>query len=102
MKAYSPSIYTMCCIYKYTSIKIKPELKENILKCGHGINYKYEEMLAHSFDKFYVVMKFILSTMDDLNFSALNFNKDCKYLRDTSKNLTEEAKQHISSLIIYC
>ena len=44
-----------CCICRYTSIEIKPEPKKNILKFGYGIDYKYEGMLAHSFDRFYVV-----------------------------------------------
>ena len=101
MKAYSLFAYTVCCICRYTSIKIKPELKKNILKFGYGVNYKYEAMLAHSFDRFYVVTRFILPTTDDLKFSALNFDKDCKYLRDTSKILTEEAKQNVSSIITY-
>ena len=46
-------------IYKYTSIKIKAELQKNILKFGYGINYKYEGMVAHLFDRFYVITKFI-------------------------------------------
>ena len=37
-----------------------PELKKNILKFGYGINYKYEGMLSHSFDRFYLVTKFEL------------------------------------------
>ena len=102
MKACSPFVCTICCIYRYTSIKIKPELKKNILKFGYGINYKYEGMLTHSFDRFYVVTKFILPTTDDLQFSALNFDKDCKYLRDRSKNQAAEAKQHVGSLITHC
>ena len=36
-------------------IKIKLELQRNILKFGYGINYKYEGMLVHSFDRFYIV-----------------------------------------------
>ena len=38
-----------------TSIEIRLELQRNILNFGYGINYKYEEMLAHSFGRFYVV-----------------------------------------------
>ena len=38
--------------YMGTSIKIGPELQRNILNFGYGINYKYEGMLVHSFDKF--------------------------------------------------
>ena len=66
MKAYSLFIFiNFYCIYRYTSIEIKPELKKNILKFSYGINYKYEGMLAHSFDRFYVVTKFILPSFKD-------------------------------------
>ena len=37
-------------------------------------------MLAHSFDRFYVVTKFILPTIDDLKLLPINFDKECKYL----------------------
>ena len=39
------------------SIKFSAELQKNILNFGYGINYKYEGMLAHSFDRFYIVAK---------------------------------------------
>ena len=61
-------IFIICCIYRYISIEIKPELKKNILKFGYWINYEYEEMLTHSFNRFYVVTKFILPTASDVNF----------------------------------
>ena len=35
-------------------------------------------MVAHSFDRFYAVTKFILPTTEDLKFSTLNFDKDCE------------------------
>ena len=70
MKAYSLSVVLnfICCICRYASVEIKSGLKKNILKFGYGINYKYEGMLAHSFNRFYVVTKFILPTFRDLNF----------------------------------
>ena len=55
-------------------------LKRNILKFGYGLNYKYEGMLAHSFDRFYVVTKCILPSITDLNFSKLNYDNTCAYL----------------------
>ena len=67
MKAYSFFVYIIFCIYRYTSIKIKPELKKNILKFGYWINYKYEGMLANSFDRLYVITKFILPSTSDIN-----------------------------------
>ena len=53
MKAYLLFVIIFtCCICRYTSVEIKPEYKKNILKFDYAINYKYEGMLAHSFDRF--------------------------------------------------
>ena len=49
-----------------------PELKRNILNIEYRINFKYEGMLSHSFDRFYIVTTFILPTMEDLKFLQLN------------------------------
>ena len=62
------------------SIKIKPELQRNILKFGYGINYKYEGMLAHSFDRFYIVTKFILPSIEDIKFSKLKYDNTCMHI----------------------
>ena len=61
----------LCQLYLSTSTKIKPKLKKNILNFGYDINYKYEGMPAHSFDRFYVVTKFMLPSIGDLKFSNL-------------------------------
>ena len=69
-------IYTLFCIvfqfYIGTLIEVKPELQRNVLKFGYGINYKYEGMLAHSFETFYMVTKFMLPMIGDLKFSKLD------------------------------
>ena len=56
------------------SIEIRPKLQRNFLNFGYGINYKHEGMLTHSFDRFYVVTKFMLPTIGDLKFSKLDFD----------------------------
>ena len=66
MKAYSLIIIFTCCICKYTSVDIMPELKGSILNFGYEINFKYDVMLSQSFDRYYVVTKFILLTIHDL------------------------------------
>ena len=58
-------------------MEIKLELKKNILKFGYGIHYKYEGMLSHSFDRFYVITKFILPTLDDLKLLPIRYDKEC-------------------------
>ena len=37
-------------VYDNSAIDIMPELKQNILNFGYGVNFKYEGMLSHSFD----------------------------------------------------
>ena len=72
-------------------VKIKPELK-NILKFGYGINYKYEGMIVTSYDRFYVVTKFILLTLDNLKLSLIKYDKDCRYIQDLDDQDNEQIK----------
>ena len=72
----------LCLCSRYSLVEIKPELQRNILNFGYGINYKYEGMLAHSFDRFYVITKFILPTLDDLKLHTIRYDKECQYLRN--------------------
>ena len=85
----------------YTSIEIKPELQKNILKFSYRINYRYEGMLTYSFDRFYVVTKFILPTMGDVKLSPIKYDKECKYLSDLDDNDNEQIKSNIKDLITY-
>ena len=70
------------------SIKFNPELQKNILKFGYGIDYKYEGMLAHLFDRFYIITKFMLPSMGDIKFFAY-MNKKYAPNMDSSKYLAE-------------
>ena len=76
-------VYILFCIilkfYVGTSVEIRPKLQRNILNFGYGINYKYEGMLSHSFDRFYVVTKFMLPMIGDLKLSKLTFDYTCAY-----------------------
>ena len=58
-------------------------------------------MLAHSFDRFYMVTKFILHSIGDLNFSTLNYDNTCVYL--DNKNMHDTgSKKHMLDLITFC
>ena len=46
-------------------------------------------MPAHSFDRFYVVTKFMLPSLGDLNFSEVNYDNTCAYLDNRSAQNTE-------------
>ena len=58
MKFYTFVLMIITVALVSRGIKFNPELQKNILKFGYGINYKYEAMLAHSFDRFYIVTNF--------------------------------------------
>ena len=93
--------YVLCQFYLSTSIKIKPKLKKNVLNFGYGINYKYEGMLAHSFDRFYVVTKFLFPTIGDLKFSKLNHDDNCTYIEYKNAQNTETGK-YMLDLKTFC
>ena len=50
-------ILIVLCMCGTSAVSIMLELKHNILRFGYGVNFRYEGMLSHSFDRFYVVMK---------------------------------------------
>ena len=83
------------------SIKFNLELQKNILKFGCGINYKYEGMLAHSFDRFYIVTKFLLPSIGNIKFSNLNFDHSCAYMNKKYAPNTDSSK-YLAELKIYC
>ena len=104
MKFYLHFILTilLCLSSRYSSVEIKLELQKNSLKLGYGINYKYEGMLAHSFDRFYVIPKFILPTLDDLKLSPIRYDRDCKYIHNLDDQNNEQIRQNIKDLLLYC
>ena len=58
-------------------------------------------MLAHSFDRFYVVTKFILPPIGDLNFSKLNYDNTCACV-DNKNSCDAETKKHVLDLFTFC
>ena len=83
------------------NIKFNPELQRNILKFGYGTNYKYEGMLAHSFDRFYIVTKFMLPSVKDIKFSNLNFDQSSAYMnKNYAPNM--DSSKYLSELQTYC
>ena len=82
-------------------INIRPELQRIILNFGYGTNYKYEGMLGHSFDRFYVVTKFMLPMIGDIKFSKLNYINTCVYMKKEYTPNTDSRK-YLTELRTYC
>ena len=82
-------------------IEIRPELHRNTLNFGYGISYKYEGMLAHSFDRFYAITKFMLPSIGDIKFSKLNYDNTCTYMKKEYVPNTDSRK-FLTELRTYC
>ena len=83
-------------VYDISAIDIMPELKQIILNIGYGVIFKYEGMLSHSFDQFYIVTRFELPKTKDLRLVTFKFDFECSCANLTSTN-TNYAK-----LLKYC
>ena len=64
------------------------------------INFKCEGMLAHSFDRFSIVTKFILPTINDLNFVPIDYDEKCNYLNTELSN-NQYWKEYITKLKLF-
>ena len=58
-------------------------------------------MLVHSFDRFYVVTKFMLQMIGDRKFSKLNFDHTCAYMKKEYAPNTDSRK-YLTELRTYC
>ena len=59
-------------------------------------------MLAHSFNRFHVVTKFILLLASAINFSKFNFEDNCEYWRKRGKGHNHRIEKWMLDLIDYC
>ena len=68
-----------------SAISIMPELKQNVLRFGYRVNFRYEGMLAHSFDRFYVVTKVEIPKVLDLNLTMFQFDYNCSHVANIER-----------------
>ena len=58
-------------------------------------------MLAHSFDRFYIVTKFMLPSIGYKKFSKLNFDHTCTYMnKEYVPNM--DSRKYLTELKTYC
>ena len=101
MKFYTFMLVKIIVVTLSRGIKFSLEFQKNILKFGYGINCEYEGMLAHSFDRFYIVTKFMLPSMGDIKFSKLNFDHTCTYMiKEYAPNT--DSRKYLTELKTYC
>ena len=92
------SLFISICKYRCSAVDIMPKLKRNVLNFGYGVNFKYEGILLHSFDRFYVATKFELPRVEDLKLTTVQFDSKCSYL--TARNCAQSS--FFPKLLVYC
>ena len=77
-----------------------PDLKRNVLNFGYRANFKYGGMLAHSFDRFYVVTKFEMPKREDLKLVTFTFDLRCGHLVK-DKTFMQKYLKHCQRIVPY-
>ena len=69
-----------------------PKLNRNVLNFGYIANFKYEGMLTHSFDRFYIVAKYEIPKVEHLQFTTFTFDLMCNNLNISKSPLLRYVK----------
>ena len=86
---------------KVLTIEVMPKLKKNVLNFRYGANFKYEEMLTHSFDRFYVVAKYEIPKVEHLQFTTFSFDLMCNHLKISRKSYLLRYIRHCRRITPY-
>ena len=91
------------CVYSTSAVSIMLELKCNVLRFGYGVNFRYEGMLSHSFDRFYVVTKIEIHKVLDLNLIMFQFDYNCSHVVNIEKDARFKIPSTIKEMFdLYC
>ena len=90
-------------VYGTSAVSIMPELKQDVLRFGYGVNLRYEGMLAHSFDRFYVVTRREIPKVSDLNLTVFQFDDNCSHVTNIDKGIKFKSPDMIQNMFKqYC
>ena len=73
-------------MYSTSAVSMMPEMKCNVLRFGYGVNFRYEGMLSHSFDRFYVVTKKEIPRVASLHLTMFQFDSNCSHVLNIQKD----------------
>ena len=91
---------SLISIHVILATNTMPELKKYVLNFRDGTNFKYEGMLAHSFDRFYVVTKFEMPKIEDLKSITFTFDFACRHLM-SDKTFMQKYLKHCQRIVPY-
>ena len=94
-------VAVLISLHEVLAIDAMPELKKNVLNLTYGTNFKYEEMLTHSLDRFYVVAKYEIPKIENLKFTPFSFDLTCNLLNISKKSYLLRYIRHCSRIAPY-
>ena len=80
-------VVSLISMHEVLAANVMPELKKNVLNFRYGANFKYEGMLTHSFDRFYVVAKCKIPKIEYLKCTTSSFDLPCNHLNNIQRDL---------------
>ena len=90
-------------VYSTSAVSIMPELKQNVLRFGYRGNFRYEGMLAHLCDRFYVVTRREIPKVLDLNLTVFQFDYNCSHVIHIEKDTKFKIPSTIKDMFkVYC
>ena len=90
-------------MYSTSAVGIMPALKHNALRFGYGMNFRYEGMLLHSFDRFYMVIKIEIPKVSDLNLTLFQFDYNSSHVVNIEKGTRFKIPSTIKEMYdVYC
>ena len=86
-----------------SAVSIMPELKQHVSRFGYRVNFRYEGILAHLFDRFYVVTTIEIPKVSDLNFTVFQFDYNCSHVAHIEKDTKFKIPGTIKDMFnVYC
>ena len=86
-----------------SAVSIMPELKQNVFRFGYRVNFRYDGILAHSFDRFYVVTRIERPKVSDLNLTVFQFDYNCSHVTHIEKDTKFKIQSTIKDMFkVYC
>ena len=94
-------VVVLISLHEVLTVDVMPKLKKNVLNFRYGVNFKYERMLSHSFERFYVVAKYEIHKVEHLQFTTFSFDLTCNHLNISRKSYLLRYIRHCRRIAPY-
>ena len=96
-------LFLIALVCDISTVSIMSELKHNVLRFGYRVNFRYEGMLAHLFDRFYVITRIETPKVLDLNLTLFPFDYNCSHVTNIEKDTSFKVPSTIKDMFkVYC